>query len=137
MTPWPGPPPACHVVWQAVVPGPPVPKARPRFGQQRTYTPAKTVEYEHRVGAHVLRARPRPLVPEAGLLGVRLHFALGANRGDLDNYVKGCIDGLTTYGLAMKNDSQVKQEIVTWEVDRKNPRTEILLYRLVDTDSGS
>lgn len=96
-----------------VVPGPVVPKARPRFANGRTYTPAKTAAYEKviAVAAKIeLAGREMPTGPVAvtvdAVLAVpkswnktKTMLALdgairpSGSREDLDNIVKVALDG--------------------------------------------
>lgn len=123
-----------------VVPGPPVPCARPRTtirkGKVVTYTPDKTQAYKEHVRWLAAIARARA---ERGAHTWNMHsacFALAlrvyrhANRGDWDNYAKVCQDALT--GILWRDDTQVKRAVVEfppgpegWGIDRKNPRVEV------------
>ncbi|MDP6942737.1 MAG: RusA family crossover junction endodeoxyribonuclease, partial [Myxococcota bacterium] len=99
---------------RVTIPGPPVPKGRPRFtvrgGRARTYTDPKTVQYEHRVAwtisaatrsrelapsgtpvrVDVLAVFPRPkrLQRQKDPAGLVPHTV----RPDLDNVVKAVLD---------------------------------------------
>lgn len=115
------------------IPGPPVPKGRPRFYNQggftRTYTPAKTVEYERRVKAEFMRAMDG--APITGPVSCRLKFsmpipkswtkrkrakaAMGlirpTSRPDIDNLQKSVIDAMNN--VVLVDDSQITDLIVT------------------------
>ena len=80
------------------IPGPPVPKARPRFGNGHTYTPKKTKSYEMLVGL----SYRGPLF--TGAVAVSLVFVTNG-QGDIDNLIKSVLDGLN--GRAWLDDSQV------------------------------
>lgn len=49
------------MIWRVVIPGKPVPKARPRVTRFGTYTPARTVEYQ-RVCAAAINAVVRQMI---------------------------------------------------------------------------
>lgn len=95
----------------------PRPKGRPRFAKGRAYTPSETVAFENAVAA-AWRASGGPLF--TGPVEVELELAAdgvdivvreldpemkGSLRGDIDNYVKSCLDGLN--GMAFVDDKQV------------------------------
>ena len=82
----------------------PTPKGRPRFGNGRTYTDAKTVAFEARVrvaSQQAMKGRP-PVKTE--LRVIALFEQADKRRADLDNCVKSLLDGM---GPVMVNDSQV------------------------------
>lgn len=86
-----------------VVPGRPVPKARPRVGRNgAVYTPRATREYEERAAS---AARAAGIEPLAGPVAVRAVFFVSGRAGDLDNYLKALLDGLK--GTAYGDDCQV------------------------------
>lgn len=94
------------------VPGRPVPKARPRFRADlrggrvriRVYTPADTRRYEEQVRTLArLAAGGRPL---QGPVEVEVRVCVAPGRRlDLDNAIKGVIDGLRRAAFA--DDRQV------------------------------
>ena len=99
------------------VPGPPVPKARPRVTGKRTFTPRRTKIYEEAV--HLCYQGARFDDP------VQVHVTFwmsDARRVDLDNLIKSLLDGLS--GRAFLNDDQVVHIAATKRIDRENPRTE-------------
>lgn len=98
-----------------VVPGPPVPCARPRsvplmrngkpvIGQGgrpiiHTFVPDTTTEYENRVAIFARRALAANREWQAVALSdaplrCHLHFVRSVRRGDLDNFQKAALDGL-------------------------------------------
>ncbi len=104
-----------------VVPGNPLPKARPRFGCGRAYTPPATRAWEEWVGWHVRHVLDKPLV---GRLAVTLRFyRSNRRRVDLDNLIKAALDAVT--GIAWRDDSQVITLDAQLLTDRDNPRLEI------------
>jgi Holliday junction resolvase RusA-like endonuclease len=109
------------------VPGPPVGKGRPRFGQGRTYTPAKTVRYEQRLAAEAARTMAElRLAPLTGPLRVDvvawlpvprswsrkrqraalslLELPCGGGTGDSDNFIK-VLDACN--GILWEDDCQI------------------------------
>ncbi len=115
---------------QFIVPGEPQGKGRPRFGNGRTYTPAKTVAYEQliaRTAAEAMRHLPYELtalpcyvrvdvykgVPKSWTQAKRAR-ALDAleipGKPDLDNVAKGVLDAMN--GVAYVDDTQVVRLLV-------------------------
>jgi Holliday junction resolvase RusA-like endonuclease len=99
------------------VPAKPRPKGRPRFARGRAYTPTETVAFENAVAA-AWRNSDGPLF--TGPVEVEIQLAAdgvdivvreldpaskSTLRGDVDNYVKSCLDGLN--GMAFPDDNQV------------------------------
>lgn len=92
---------------RVVVPGRPVPKARPRLGirgrRSYIYTPESTVEYERTVA---LFSRQQYSKPVQGPVAVTVRIYMGRRgRGDIDNYLKSILDGLN--GVVYQDDKQV------------------------------
>lgn len=131
-----------------VVPGPPVPCGRSRpflQGQRDTPCPAckskggrliftmdpKTRGYEEKVAmvAQVAMAHQRWLRLGDGPFALTVRVYREARRGDADNYVKGCKDGMTKAGV-WKDDRYVTEEHVTMFVDKASPRMEIEVREL-------
>ena len=90
-----------------------MPKGRPRATRQgRIYTPAKTRNYERRVGIVAALHIPGPLT---GWIQAKIWISLpmtksGSERlngGDLDNYAKSILDGLQ--GVAFIDDKQISR----------------------------
>ena len=148
------------IVWREVlrvtVPGPPVPKGRPRFflrnNQVRTYTDKKTAAFEKLVALCVssspmLRGQARPLCgtgpvrvdivavfPRPQRLQAKRHpdgLVAKYSRPDLDNVCKAVNDGIgLAAGLIWKDDGQVqtlRAEAYYAERDQ-SPRTELVIY---------
>ena len=106
------------------IPGQPFGKQRPRFNSRtrRTYTPAKTTEYQARVKAagaqHCAQALTGPVrveimasfEPAPSWSRKRRQAALGTyhtQKPDFDNIAKAICDGLN--GTAFTDDSQVAE----------------------------
>lgn len=105
------------------IPGEPVAKGRPRFGQGRTYTPEKTRQYEAKVKHEAMKHAPEN--PLSGPLEVRLVFyrpmlsrfsrkkqkeaedglLRPTTRPDADNLAKSILDPMN--GIIFEDDSQV------------------------------
>jgi len=94
-----------------VVPGEPVPKARPRMGRGgRVYTPARTVNFEKRVAICAANANPEIFT---GSVAVRIWISLPMtkkqveriSRADLDNYAKAIMDAMSQ--IVYTDDRQV------------------------------
>lgn len=118
------------VVCRFTVPGEPVPKARPRFDPRsgRTYTPATTVEAEKLIAGYFKETYPH-LEPCAEPVGLHLRFHLkGVGRGDWDNYGKLVSDSLN--GKAWCDDKQVRKADVELFDHARDPRSDILVYRI-------
>lgn len=124
-----------------VVPGPPVPKARPRvtrFGH--TYTPQKTVDQENKIREAfllmkwestdeplTLRIRAFMPIPTTLSKSKRKLIFWHSKRPDADNIAKLVMDALN--GLAYKDDGQ----IASLKIEKfysENPRTEIEIKKL-------
>jgi crossover junction endodeoxyribonuclease RusA len=114
-----------------IIPGPPVPKGRPRLGHgRRIYTPPKTANYEAWVRVYALQAKVRPV---EGPVYMALDFYLENRRTkDLDNLAKAILDALN--GVAYRDDNQVKEVRMRKRLDRDNPRTEVEFYAHPETD---
>lgn len=132
-----------------VVPGEPVPKARPRFtmqgGKARTYTPTSSAAYETTVGmlAHAAMRAHGISEPMKGALHVQVQaFFLvprtwskkrkaaaswHASRPDLDNVVKSALDGLNR--VAFADDGQVASVYAT-KAYSATPRMEVAVYEI-------
>jgi len=106
------------------VPGEPVPKARPRAGKGKVYTPRRTLAYEARVRQ---AARAGCRVAYQGPVTLVVDFYLGTRRRvDVDNLLKSVADALN--GVAYGDDTQVVCLVGTKRLDRQNPRAEVRLY---------
>ena len=132
-----------------VVPGEPVPKARPRFtmqgGKARTYTPTSSAAYETTIGllAHAAMRAQGIAEPLAGALHVQVQAffpvphswskkrkaaaSWHASRPDLDNVVKSALDGLNR--VAFADDGQVASVYAT-KAYSATPRLEVAVYEI-------
>lgn len=117
------------------VPGPPVPKGRPRFfvrnGRVMVYTPKETEAYEKRVWAYAKtggfkgRAWAGPLIARITLYFTTLKTKKGAwkNVGDWDNCGKIISDALNEF--LYEDDVQIVEAHVYKRVDAERPRVEV------------
>lgn len=109
-----------------VVPGQPIAKGRPRFVGGRAITPERTKEYEQRVALHARLALAQAgLDPLEGEITIAVRFYLPSRRNepDLDNLIKGALDGCN--GVLYADDRQVVH-LEGWKgYDRSDPRTEV------------
>jgi Holliday junction resolvase RusA-like endonuclease len=98
-----------------VIPIRPRPKGRPRFARGRAYTPKETVEFEAAIGA-AWQASGGPcfdgpvevhttFTKESVTVTIRSVDGKSSLRGDVDNYLKGVMDGLNK--VAFDDDRQV------------------------------
>lgn len=129
-----------------VVPGEPVPKARPRFtmqgGKARTYTPTSSAAYETTVGllAHAAMQGREPMrgavhvqvqaffpVPHSWSKKRKAAAQWHASRPDLDNVVKSALDGLNR--IAFADDGQVASIYAT-KAYSDTPRLEVAVYEI-------
>jgi crossover junction endodeoxyribonuclease RusA len=116
-----------------VVPGPPQPKERPRRGKGgRFYTPDATRGYEHALKTYALQAarlQGWPLATRERLAVTLRAFFPDRRTRDLDNTFK-CLDGAN--GVVWHDDEQIDELHVYRGVDRKNPRLEVTVEKVVD-----
>ena len=105
------------------IPGQPLPKQRPRFGQRgRVYSPSK--KEEERVFKHVRFQLPLHFKPLSGRIQIRADFyRKDKRRVDGDNLGKLVADALN--GLVWVDDSHLRHWIVNIYYDKENPRTEV------------
>ncbi|HMJ53951.1 MAG TPA: RusA family crossover junction endodeoxyribonuclease [Polyangiaceae bacterium] len=123
-----------------VIPGPPVPKERPRVFMPKgakfpiATTPPKTRAYERTVKLFAQAAvahQPewKAFVgahPTGRHYRLHLHFVINADRGDLENFAKSVGDALN--GVVYADDRQVHQALQSVVIDkREQPRAEVLV----------
>ena len=125
-----------------IINGEPTAKGRPRFTKRgHTYTPKKTKDYEDSIEKQLIEQGAKPFTKEiplrveatfykgylkswtkAELFQVKDGSLLPVRRPDLDNYVKGILDGAN--GLLWHDDSQIVDLILCKRYD-ETPRVEI------------
>lgn len=111
-----------------MVPGEPVPKARPRVVRGGTYTPPRTVEAEERVRQYIKVAYPH-LRPAGCDYAVSLEFQFGGvGRGDWDNYAKLICDALN--GVVWQDDHQIRRADVQLRRNFDTPCTIVTIEAL-------
>lgn len=100
------------------VPGPPVPKGRPRLARNgRTFTPQRTIRYERAVRDAAFRYRPESWPMRERYSVVIQCFVSDSRRRDLDNVAKSILDGMN--GAAWDDDSQVDALVVVRDRSQK------------------
>ena len=110
-----------------LVPGPPVPRSRPRIPRKGgAYTAPRSNEYVKRVALYAAAAthRCRWQMGYEGEAVVSIIVRRSARLGDIDNYAKAVLDGLTMAGV-WRDDRQVTGLVVSMTVDRDSPGTDI------------
>lgn len=111
-----------------MVPGEPVPKARPRLARGHTHTAPRTVEAEKKVQSYLKVAYPR-LQPSEGPFRVTLEFQFkGVGRGDWDNYAKLVCDALN--GIVWQDDRQIRWATVLMRDQFADPCTVVTIEAL-------
>ena len=130
LSPWPIEVPKEDVVLALVVPGEPVPFARPRWagGHSRPYTSVDSRVYKDLVVGRILeqhaRFDPNPLA----IYGLQaLFFRASRRQADLDNFLRGLLDACTIAGV-WDDDSQLHELLATVEHD-EDPRVQFMVYR--------
>ncbi|OGF53945.1 MAG: hypothetical protein A2Z21_09350 [Candidatus Fraserbacteria bacterium RBG_16_55_9] len=120
-----------ELVVDIVLPGVPIPKARPRLGRNGdTYTPRSTVEYELGIAWAVRQVLGAQMPDGTAEYLVRMRFYAKSRAGDIDNIAKACLDGLVRSGVVFVDDRQVTRieaEIIRGSAE---PRTEVTVWRL-------
>lgn len=136
---------------KVLIPGKPVPKARPRLGRGRTYTPKPTVDYESTVGMYAnvamrdagLKCTTQPLrvvmnlampIPKWWAKATRANAVAGhiypTTGADSDNLAKSVLDGLQK--IVFDNDAQVV-ELHVFKAYGLNPGAAVLIEALQET----
>ncbi|MBR0061463.1 MAG: RusA family crossover junction endodeoxyribonuclease [Selenomonadaceae bacterium] len=107
----------------------PIPAARPRFGNGRTYQPSRNREFRDEVqrAAVVAMHGHEPMTGEicASLKLYRRFKPTARNFGDADNHAKAILDGLN--GICYRDDAQIVKLTVEKRTDKTSPRAEIEL----------
>lgn len=99
-----------------------VPKGRPRSGNGRVYTPARTKDFEDYCRFYMNQQHKGPLLE--GPLNVAI-ICYGNPRGDVDNLAKSLMDAAA--GAVYINDSQVMDLWI-----RKDPAKIDMILMLVE-----
>lgn len=115
------------------VPGPPIPKARPRQGKNGIfYTPKRSRD------AEALVAERAALCGYTYEGPVKVEIDFYGGRGDIDNLAKTVLDGMQKAGV-FSNDSQVQQLMLRKFKPDPGPVTEVHIWPIeggVATSTG-
>ncbi len=96
----------------------------------RTYVKPEALAFKELVA----RVAPLPYPVLVGDVFVRLDIVRKANRGDVDNFSKLCLDSLK--GIAYEDDRQVKElHLSIRKVDKHNPSVTFTVMLLADFDN--
>lgn len=106
--------------------GKPPSKPRPRFGQGRAYSSKEQRAAEAATGYALRAQQAQPL--DGDLCMVMVFWLPDLKRRDADNLVKHLWDAAN--GVLWHDDVQVRRSAQILDLDRRQPRTEILLGRL-------
>lgn len=133
---------------ELVVPGVPVPAARPRAvplmaggrvvlkdGRPiiRAFTPPETLAYEKQIENHARQASARlpawqRVVDEKHAVRVSMHFVRPQWKGDIDNLMKGAFDGLGNAESVFFNDNRIIEVFASVKTDRAAaPKLELVI----------
>jgi Holliday junction resolvase RusA-like endonuclease len=108
---------------------------------RHAFTPARTEAYEQLVAWHARaamgkqrwrgRARGRLFLAELGTGPFRVELAVyrKRNAGDVDNFSKAALDGMTKAGVWL-DDRYVDELLVRLQIDKATPRLEVRVERL-------
>jgi len=122
------------------IPGPPVPKQRPRAAKRKygsadiyMFTPKKTVDYEKAVRHATVAAmhtwkveNKRPWPVEKSRFSVNIFLWMADNRTrDLDNCVKSLTDAMNKVVYA--DDRQIDELYAVRDYDKTNPRAVVVV----------
>lgn len=106
------------------IPGPPIPKGRPRVTKTGVaFTPKRTRDYERHVKFWAMHAMKggEPTQDDVRM-SVKLYFG-DKRRRDIDNAAKAVLDGCN--GAVYQDDSQIVRLEVERAYDKVNPRAEV------------
>lgn len=106
--------------------GQPLPMDRPRFGQGRTFTSARSREAKRSVAWEFLKTMNRAPRYEETLAIVALFYRQDRRAVDVDNLMKLVMDAATK-AKVWKDDSQVIAQAAILDYDKKRPRTVVAL----------
>lgn len=127
-----------------IVPGAPIPKARPRMTRVgHVYTPKRTADYEKLIGlkARAAVAAGGETFPEGVPVRATINIALPppkkhreapTSKPDIDNYIKAALDGIN--GIVLHDDSQIVS-IHADKVYSEKPRLDMILERVYVPDN--
>lgn len=107
-----------------VIPGPPVPLARARVVNGHAFTPQRSADYKRHVASCARAAITANHWHYGESYAVTVRVYRQARRGDLDNFVKAVLDGMTMANV-WQDDKFVYEIHSTMAVDKDNPRVEV------------
>lgn len=111
-----------------IVPGEPVPKARPRVVRTGAYTAPRTRDQEIRLLGYLKAQYPR-LRPDRSLLSVSVEcWFKGTRKADVDNLLKLVLDAFNR--IVWDDDAQVVEALVRKHANSSLPRTEVHVWAL-------
>jgi Holliday junction resolvase RusA-like endonuclease len=117
------------------VEGKPQPKQRARRGKGgHWYTPSPTVKYEQEVAKAAMVAMSEQGIRKTAFpvqIEVCAYFP-DARVRDADNVLKSCQDALN--GVVYLDDSQVSDCTARRRIDRKRPRTDVIVWYTDEVD---
>jgi len=111
---------------QFVVPGAPVPCQRVRVAKKRAFTPKKTDSYEDLVAWHAIKAMAVARWPRGteGRFDVALDVYRVRDAGDVDNFSKSALDGMTR-AQVWRDDRYVIDLHTRLFLEPERPRLEV------------
>ena len=115
-----------------VVPGAPVPQARTRSTRYgRHFTPKRSADYQETVRQIALESMSDCGWASGGRgpFSVDLDVYRKADRGDVDNYAKALLDGMSKAAM-WSDDARVHHLSVRILVDRENPRVHVFVREM-------
>ena len=105
-----------------LVPGPPVPRSRPRVTRKGgVYTSPRSNEYVKRVACYAAAATHRCRWPMGykGEVAVGIVVTRAFRAGDIDNFAKAVLDGLTMAGVWVDDRQVTGLSVVIVDPPRK------------------
>lgn len=127
--------PPLEIVLKLTFDGNPLAKSRPRFSRGRVYNPQKNEDYEEALGWAMKAELGQHEMDDINEFGLSCNFYRStAQRIDVDNMIKTVCDAANN--IVWKDDAQCIE--VYGRVFRrdKNPRTEMVIYRIPDAESS-
>ncbi len=118
------------VLLSFTVPGTPRPRQRARKGQHGWYTPAATQRYQRDVALEALHMRGAGQPPLTGVAIELVAYMPDKRRRDLDGVLANVLDALVKARvLADDSHTHVPQQRITSEIDRDDPRLDVVIRR--------
>lgn len=111
------------ITTRLTLPMPPGVNSMYRTWRGRILLSAKGRAYKE---AAAFAARAQGAHPILGALSVTVRIYRPRRAGDIDGYLKGCLDALN--GIAWEDDSQIVELHAVRHDDKANPRVEVVVY---------